>query len=116
MTITDYALRWKMDDGSGTTATDNSGNGYNGTFSGSPTWSASSGQAGGYVTLPVGVSCDSSEPDLSLESASTISAFVKSSDRNPGGDIFACGAVTVSWDTNGITVHSGGDDIGPVAL
>jgi hypothetical protein len=36
---------WKMDDGSGTTITDYSGNGHNGTFVGSPTWV--SGRYGG---------------------------------------------------------------------
>lgn len=29
---------WRMDDGTGTTATDNSGNGYNGTLTNGPTW------------------------------------------------------------------------------
>jgi hypothetical protein len=30
---------WKLDDGSGTTATDSSGNGYDGTLTNTPTWS-----------------------------------------------------------------------------
>jgi hypothetical protein len=36
---------WKFNDGSGTTVSDSSGNGYNGTLSGTPTWHT------GYVTL-----------------------------------------------------------------
>jgi len=52
---------WKFDDGSGATAQDSSGNGYDGTLFGEPTWVA--GQIGGalefdgsndYVELPIG--------------------------------------------------------------
>jgi len=52
---------WKFDDGSGTTAQDSSGNGYDGTLLGGPKWV--SGQIGGalefdgtddYVELPIG--------------------------------------------------------------
>ena len=52
---------WKFDDGSGATAQDSSGNGYDGTLFGEPTWVA--GQIGGaleldgsndYVDLPIG--------------------------------------------------------------
>jgi hypothetical protein len=52
---------WKFDDGSGTTAQDSSGNGYDGTLFGEPKWVA--GQIGGalefdgtndYVELPIG--------------------------------------------------------------
>ena len=31
---------WKFDDATGTTAADSSGNGYNGTINGTPTWVA----------------------------------------------------------------------------
>ena len=40
---------WKLDDASGTTATDSSGNGNNGTLTNGPTWST--GQVGGGVTF-----------------------------------------------------------------
>jgi len=57
----DLVAHWKFDDGSGTIAQDSSGNGYDGTLFGEPTWVA--GQIGGalefdgtndYVELPIG--------------------------------------------------------------
>jgi len=57
----DLVAHWKFDDGSGEIAQDSSGNGYDGTLFGEPTWVA--GQIGGalefdgtndYVELPIG--------------------------------------------------------------
>ena len=57
----DLVAHWKFDDGSGATAQDSSGNGYDGTLFGEPKWVA--GQIGGalefdgtddYVELPIG--------------------------------------------------------------
>jgi hypothetical protein len=54
---------WKFDETSGTTAADSSGQGYNGTLYGGPTWQPTGGKFGGalqfdgvndYVSLPIG--------------------------------------------------------------
>ena len=87
---------WKFDDGSGTTAQDSSGNGYDGTLFGEPKWVA--GQIGGalefdgtddYVELPIG----------SLISSLTSSTFATWVDfSNEGGGwqrIFDFGTSTI---------------------
>ncbi len=87
---------WKFDDGSGTTAQDSSGNGYDGTLFGEPKWVA--GQIGGalefdgsndYVELPIG----------SLISSLTSSTFATWVDfSNEGGGwqrIFDFGTGTI---------------------
>ncbi|MDB2428945.1 LamG domain-containing protein [Akkermansiaceae bacterium] len=45
-------LHWNLDDASGTTAADSSGNGYDGNYlTGTPAWTATGGPAGGYATF-----------------------------------------------------------------
>ncbi len=87
---------WKFDDGSGATAQDSSGNGYDGTLFGEPTWV--SGQIGGalefdgsddYVELPIG-------PLISSLTNSTFAIWVDFS--NEGGSwqrIFDFGTGTI---------------------
>jgi hypothetical protein len=42
---------WRLDESSGTTASDSSGNGYNGTLNGNPSWQAAGGQRKGALDL-----------------------------------------------------------------
>ena len=45
-------LHWNLDDGTGTTAADSSGNGYDGGYlTGTPAWTATGGASGGYVSF-----------------------------------------------------------------
>ncbi|MDB4754325.1 LamG domain-containing protein [Akkermansiaceae bacterium] len=45
-------LHWNLDDAAGTTAADSSGNGYDGGYlTGAPTWTASGGADGGFVSF-----------------------------------------------------------------
>lgn len=70
--------RWRLDEGTGTTTSDSSGNGYNGTLVNGAVWSA--GRAGGGVTfdgvndyIQVGA-----QPNLVVSSAMTIGAWIRS--------------------------------------
>jgi len=80
------AALWHFDEGTGTTVTDNSGNGHDGTLSGGVTWIAGQpgfGSAlsfgGGMVTVPSVTTNSSLEP----HNAVSVSAWVEAS-GNPG--------------------------------
>ena len=60
-TRADLVVQWKFDEGSGTTAYDSSGNGYDGTLEGGATWA--DGRFGGGIELD-GTSGYVSVPDF----------------------------------------------------
>jgi hypothetical protein len=77
---------WKLDDGSGLVATDSSGNGNDGTISGSPNWIAD-GKIGGALEFN-GTDCSinvGNGPSLQIRDEITISFWIKSSGFGSNG-------------------------------
>ncbi len=80
-------LHWNLDDASGTTAADSSGNGHSGGYlTGTPSWSAAGGASGGYVSF-AGADNDhafrtTSFPKIATEAFTpfTISLWLRSAD------------------------------------
>jgi len=107
----DLILHWRFDEGSGTIAHDSSGNGRDGVFEGSPTWTA--GKIGGALEFSGGgerVVDDDAEDYLNGLEAVTICVWIKSnetgSDRGfiigeepDGGD----NLMTMRYDSAGAT-------------
>ncbi len=91
---------WKLDDGSGTSATDSSTNGNTGTLTNGPTWTT--GQIGGAVSFDgtndhITAGTDSS---LRLTSKLSISAWVYLSALPSNGDIWSIAHKKSSGDSN----------------
>ena len=83
---------WKLDDGSGGSAADATGNGNTGTLSGGPTWTG--GKIGGALTFNgTNQYVSTSDIGTSTDSAYTISAWVNPS-STASGDIYYRGAAT----------------------
>jgi hypothetical protein len=79
----DLILHWRFDEGSGTIAHDSSGNGHDGVFEGSPTWTA--GKIGGALAFSGGgerVVDDDAADYLNGLDAVTISVWIKSNEIN----------------------------------
>jgi hypothetical protein len=78
-TLADLVVHWRLDDGSGTTAIDSSGNGYDGTFVGTPQW-AEGYYGGGLQFTAEGQIClysfDAAEP----WPAGTVTFWIKAND------------------------------------
>jgi hypothetical protein len=107
---------WKLDEGSGTTANDSSGNGNNGTINGTPTW-VTAGKLGGalqfngtntYINVGNGTS-------LQMRDALTIAFWIKTSAFtttwaaviSKGDGSWRMGRGTVASGGTGSTLHMG---------
>jgi fibronectin type 3 domain-containing protein len=108
-TPTDLFVHLKFDDGSGTTASDESGNGWNGTLVNTPTWT-SAGKVNGaltlsqanstapqYVTLPSGI--------MAGQTSFTIAAWVYLTTSTTWMRVFDFGTGTNNYMF--LTVHNG---------
>ena len=85
MPINDPVVWWKLDDGTGTTAADSSGNGFTATMSGGASWDT--GQFGGSMAfdgVDGALTCDLSSLDGGTDA--TFAAWVKRTDEVPGGE------------------------------
>jgi len=79
---------WKLDETSGTIASDSSGNGYDGTLNGNPTWAA--GQLGGALQFDGSgdyVNCGLIDIDTAVTGGMTVSAWIN---KASGGDMKFC--------------------------
>ena len=107
------AAFWQLDEASGTTAADSSGNGYAGTYEGSytlaaataPTGAHSVDLTGGYVSTPFALP--------SSVSAVTYEAWVNTTELNPGGNngiviVAPQGSVTLAMALGGPGPVAGG--------
>jgi len=101
----DLVAHWKLDEGSGTTAFDTSGNGNDGTFTGGPQWVA--GYYGGaleFDSTDDNIDCGNDD-SLNITDEITLSAWINMAQRPAVDDWY-----TIPWKENAYSMYLYGAD------
>jgi len=100
----DLVAHWKLDEGSGTTAFDTSGNGNDGTFTGGPHWVA--GYYGGALEFDGTDNIDCGNDDsFNITDEITLSAWINMAQRPAVDDWY-----TIPWKENAYSMYLYGAD------